>query len=238
MTESKLQRWHVRIRAIFFGVLCLLVSSTQAITQETRQEVWPEFDAFYQFDQRFRIFLLAAFSSAEEGDFKEGQLGAHIDFGIKPKIRKFLDNEKNQYLSGRIGYRYISSLGAEEDPYKEHRVVSEITPRFFLPLAFVLHDRNRTDFRWIASEFSWRYRNRLTLERQFEIRRFKFIPYITGEAYYDNRYHAWNRHRYGAGVQLPLGKRLALDFYNMRQHDSRSEPTNIYAFGWTVAFYL
>lgn len=51
----------------------------------------------------------------------------------------------------------------------------------------MLSDRNRVDFRWVNDKFSVRYRNRLTLEREFTIGERSYTPYASIEAYYDSR---------------------------------------------------
>ena len=99
----------------------------------------------------------------------------------------------------RAGYRYGFSLNKDED-YNEHRILLEQTLRLPLPVGPLLSDRNRQGFRFLSGDLSVRYRNRVTLEREFGIRRFKFTPYASGEIYYDIRFHAFNRNRMIAGV--------------------------------------
>ena len=53
----------------------------------------------------------------------------------------------------------------------------EASPRFPLPWKIVLTDRNRGDLRMIAGDFSWRYRNRLSVERAVFIHSYAFTPY-------------------------------------------------------------
>lgn len=79
----------------------------------------------------------------------------------------------NDKWSLRAGYRYGFSLNKDED-YNEHRILLEQTLRLPLPAALLLRDRTREDFRFLSGDLSVRYRNRVTLEREFGIRCFKF----------------------------------------------------------------
>ena len=68
---------------------------------------------------------------------------------------------------------------------------------------------DRVDLRFIDGEFSWRYRNRLSAEREFSIGRVRLNPYARFEVYYDSRYSKWSRTELQARVVLsshpPLG---------------------------------
>ena len=86
----------------------------------------------------------------------------------------------------RVGYHYIHSVTG--DTPVEHRGALEATPRYPLVGGLLVSDRNHMDIRSIGGENSWRYRNRLTLEREFSIGRFRSTPYVRGEVYYDSRF--------------------------------------------------
>ena len=73
------------------------------------------------------------------------------------------DESKNRLIMVRIGYRYIFPYSGDASP--EHRGVLEATGRYPLALGVLVSDRNRLDLRSIDGVFSWRYRNRLTVER-------------------------------------------------------------------------
>ena len=86
-----------------------------------------------------------------------------------PLLEFRLDESKNRLLLARIGYRYLPSYTGGS---AEQRGVLEGTARFPLIGLFgdvLLSDRNRLDLRFIDGEFSWRYRNRLSAEREFSI---------------------------------------------------------------------
>jgi hypothetical protein len=227
------------MRAITLILFCLLLAVGEADAQsdsDTSNEIWPEVQVFFDVKPKVRIFLLGTVStSVEDGEVLRGQayealFGAHLDY---------LPND-NFFL--RTGYRFITSLD-ESAPSKEHRIVIEQHFRKMLKGDVLLSDRNREDYRFINGDFSFRYRNRVTLEREFIIKDRALTPYASGEIFYDSRFNTWNRNRYAFGVVLPIRRRYAalkmlfpkrdvtVDIYYMRQNDSRSSTPHVNALG-------
>ena len=232
----------VRIGILVF--LLFFSSNTQATSAQeptTRDEFWPEIDIYINLKPKVRLFLLGTVSKAvEDGELFnaqafEAQIGAHIDY------------IPNKHLILRTGYRYGRSL--EDDSYREHRLLTEQTLRKLLPGDFVLSDRNREDFRFLKGDFSFRYRNRLTIEREFELKKRTITPYVSGEVFYDTRYDTWNRNRLATGVQISLRqgllrkmllskRQVILDLYYLRQNDSRLDTQHVNAIGTALALYF
>jgi hypothetical protein len=221
-------------------ILLVLVSFTICVRSQdsnSRKELWPEVDVYVPLDEKIRLFFLFSINEAEETKEKtEGQFGAHVDYTV------------NKRLALRVGYRYGFSL-TEEDPFKEHRIVSDQTFRQPLPLKILLSDRNQQDFRFVNRKFSFRYRNRLMIEREFLWRR-SITPYGSVEVYHDSRFDVWNRNRLTAGVQIQLKKafpllrlvtphkQVMLDLYYTKQNDSRSQPNHLHAIGAALAIHF
>jgi len=205
---------------------------------ENAKQFWPEVDVYFPLNEKFRLFFLATTTKAQETrENTEGQVGAHLDYQLYRRV------------SLRTGYRYGFSLGGS-DPFKEHRIIFEQTLRQPLPLQVLLSDRNREDLRWVNGEFSARYRNRVTLEREFKLLNRAFTPYGSAEGFYDSRFNTWNRNRLAVGVQIafkrgtPLIKlihpkeQFVLDLYVTRQNDSRSQPSRVKALGMAFNIYF
>jgi len=114
----------------------------------------------------------------------------------------------------------------------------------------LLSDRNREEFRVVNGDFSFRYRNRVTLEREFLLPGRSLTPYGSVEVYHDSRFIAWNRNRLTAGVQVQLKKALPLlrlvtprkqvilDVYYTEQNDSRSQPHHLHAIGIALGLHF
>ena len=224
----------------------LLIGAQTAVAQEptTSKEFWPEVDVYITVKPKVRLYLLGTISkSVEDGELfnaqsYEAQIGAHVDY------------IPNKHLILRTGYRFGTAIGDDDDGFREHRLLTEQTLRKLLPGDVLVSDRNRQDFRFLNGDFSFRYRNRVTIER--EVPTFKgrtITPYVSGEIFYDTRFKVWNRNRLAVGVQhslrrgpllkMVLPKRqIILDFYFMRQNDSRSSSPHVNAFGASLAFHF
>jgi hypothetical protein len=227
------------VRQMSLGIMLLInFSEVRAQQNDYRKEIWPEVDVFIPLKPKLRLFLMSALTKAEETkDNLEGSVQVSLDY--LPNKRLILRN----------GYRYGFSLTGE-DPFKEHRIMFEQTVRQPIPLDILVSDRNREEIRIVNGETSARYRNRLTLEREFQIGRFAPVPYGSAEVFYDNRFDTWNRNRLNVGVQIPLKRgfplvrlidperQVILDLYYSRQNDSRSSPTHIQALGIALNLYF
>ena len=223
---------------------CAQRQAARAQEPTTPKELWPEIDVYIDLKPKVRLNLLGTVSkSVEDGEFRnseayEAQFGAHIDY------------IPNEHVILRTGYRFGSSVGSNSDPFKEHRFLTEQTLRTLLPGGLLLSDRNREDFRFVNGDFSFRYRNRVTVEREFHpFKKRTITPYVSGEVFYDTRYGVWNRNRYSVGVQTSLRRgsvmkmllpkrQIILDLYYMRQNDSRSDTPHVNALGAALSFYF
>ena len=227
-----------------FLLLVISIPATRAQEPTTQKDFWPGIDVYINLKPKIRLYFLGTVGkSVEDGELRnaqayEAQIGGHVDY------------IPNEHVILRTGYRFGSSVGSGSDGFKEHRFVTEQTLRKLLPGDLLLSDRNREDFRFVDGDFSFRYRNRVTVEREFHLFRKRTItPYVSGELFYDTRYDVWNRNRYAVGVQTslrrgPLRKMLLpkrqiiLDLYLMRQNDSRSDTPHINALGAALTFYF
>jgi hypothetical protein len=203
-----------------------------AAQDDPRNELWPEVDVWVRVDPKTQLFFPLAVTRAREVDYREGLVGAHVDYRF------------DRTWSARVGYRYLWALGdvVEEEPYREHRPVMEGTGRIRLPHGILLLDRNRVDLRFVNEAFSWRYRNRLRAERNFVLSRDRAIlPYAMLEAGWDSRYDTFNRARLNLGGEYQFSPRVWLDAYLARQWDSEADVRDLLAFGlalnvaWTLA---
>jgi hypothetical protein len=154
------------------------------------------------------------------------------------KRGELYDTDRLRYLRFRAGIRYATAL-EESNDYEEWRGILELTPRARLPGDIVMAFRNRGDLRWMNGDFSWRYRPRLWLEREFSIgTTASLVPYGSAEIFYDSRYEAWTRTRYQLGMAVPLNRVFAPEVYVAHQRDE--EPTLKYtnALGFVLGFYF
>jgi hypothetical protein len=203
-------------------------------------QLWPEISTFVKMTEQTRFYFLA--TTVKEGsDSTSGEFGPNFDFYLHPiRNRRHLvfrlDESKNRSLLLRIGYRYLPTFGGD-DP-DENRGVFEGTARYPLLGGALLSSRNRMDFRFIAGDYSWRYRNRLSLEREVSIGRLRVNPYVRFEPFYDSRVNKWSRTESIGGASFPAG-RWEMEGYFDYQHDTGgSSNRTVRAVGAVVNFYL
>jgi hypothetical protein len=234
--------WARLWRALVVAVLMIAASSAPARAQAT--PVWPELDAYVRLNDRIRFFFLAT-TVQENRESTEGEFGGNVDFYLKPIRRRRpalefrLDESKNRMLMLRTGYRYLPSYtgGAAEN-----RGVVEATAR--TPLIglvgdVLLSDRNRVDIRDIEGDVSWRYRNRLSAEREMSLGPVRINPYARFEVFYDSRYDRWSRTEWMLGASFPFVGRWEMETYYDDQHDSSVSPSrHSQALGIAISLYL
>jgi hypothetical protein len=238
-------RSHCRHRAHALRGLAwaaLLIVSFGMPARAQSKQFWPEVGTFVKLNDKMRFYFLAT-TVKESRETTEGEFGPNFDFYLKPlrhkkKLGLFrLDESKNRYLMVRVGYHYIHPYSGDNPD--EQRGVLEATARYPLVSGILVSDRNRMDFRFVGVEYSWRYRNRLTVEREFSIGRFRFAPYVRAEAYYDSRFDKWNRTALTAGSVFPITKRFELEGYYEHQNDSGGSPNRqVNAAGAVLSLYF
>ena len=218
----------------------MVVSSATAAHAQTTQ-VWPEISVFTRLNDRMRFYFLAT-TVKESHESTEGEFGPNFDFYLRPfRARKHfagfhLDESKNRVLLLRVGYRYLESFSGDPD---EHRIVFEATPRYPLAGGVLVSDRSRVDARFIDGEYSWRFRSRLSVEKEFSIGPVRMNPYARGEVFYDSRFAAWSRTEWIGGAAFPLNRHVELEGYFDYQHDTGSgQNRKVHAIGTVLNLYF
>jgi hypothetical protein len=221
------------------AVLSVLIAVSPARSQQIAQ-FWPEIDTYIKLNPTFRLMFNAS-TTQEAGNTIGSQFGANFDMFTKPlfKLKRFtifqLDESKSRPLTLRIGYNRLPN----GDKPSENRVLLDATPRYPLKAGVLLADRNRADLRWINGDFSWRYRNRLVVERTFGIYSYHFTPYVRGEAYYVSSAGKWSRTAEDIGFIFPIRKRAEIEGYYEHMNDTSKSPNQqTHGIGLVLSFYF
>jgi hypothetical protein len=224
-------------RVIPVPVLLLLVLLCPSVrAQQTQTQEFPEIDTYVGLTDRIRLMFMVA-RSTDGSTVNSAQIGPNVDFNFRPLLRTTLrtnDSARRNFLTFRIGYQYLKNLGKPD----ENRVPLQLTARFHLPWSVELAERNRFDLRVISGQFSWRYRNRITIERSFSIKSFSFSPYARGELYYDSRKGTWDKNTYSFGASFPIRKRFELEGYYERENTTGGSPPHVNGIGTTLSMYF
>ena len=208
------------------GQICavlLVVSLAIPAGAQTTKQIWPELGAYVKLNDQMRFYFLST-TVKENKESTEVELGPNFDFYLKPLAKNpklllvRLDDSKNRPLMVRVGYRFIYPIIGNGST--EHRGVLEATARFPLVIGMLVSDRSRVDLRFIGGEYSWRYRNRLTVEGDVSVGRVTMNPYVRGEVYYDSRYNKWSRTALTVGSAFPITKHFELESYFEHQNNT------------------
>ena len=212
---------HIWVVLFWVGFISGRAASAQATTQ-----FWPEVSTFVRLNPNLRFYFLAT-TTQEDGVRTGAEFGPNLDFYFKPlvKLQRLEqgdpDQAKKRLLTFRIGYRYLPS----PDTPAENRGVLEATPRFPFSLGLLFSDRNRIDLRGMEGKFSWRYRNRMMIERETAIHQYHFAPYVRSEVFYDSNPEKWSRTTVSAGAAFPTWKRFEMEPYFEHMNDTGG-PSN------------
>ena len=219
----------------------IVMSAVTSAHAQTTTQIWPELSAFTRLNDRMRFYFLAT-TVKESRESTEGEFGPNFDFYLRPfrerkRLAGFrLDESKNRFLLVRVGYRYLDSFSGDPD---EHRVVLEATARYPLKGGVLVSNRGRIDARFIDGEYSWRFRSRLSVEKEFSIGPVRMNPYVRGELFYDSRFDVWSRTEWIGGAAFPLNRRVELEGYFDYQHDTGGDPNRkVYAIGTVLNLYF
>jgi hypothetical protein len=237
--------WLAAIGLKLLGALMLLEYCTAvAIAQnsDVSNEFWPEFDFYIKLNEKSRIFAMYTATKQENlNAYSDGQAGVHLDFyalqSRRTRVIDFVDPSRSKHIMFRAGY-LLTRPKNNSGTSTEHMATAEATGRANLPGGLLLSDRNRIDLRWVDGDPKQRYRNRLKLERTFDIGRFQLTPYAHGEVYYELRDRKWTRVRYSVGAEWSVTKRIILEGYYLRQNTWASVPQFVNAYAVAFQFYI
>jgi hypothetical protein len=221
--------------AVSTAALCAVAAPrAPARAEEHGLVLAPEVNVFVKLTDQARIYLLGDVTDNVTKGLVDGELGAHLDFTLKPLFRPSLQDanwERDRYLWVRVGYMWVNNGGSRDDPSIERRIILQATQRAELPNDVWLVQRLQAEFRDIDGAYSQRYRYRLGVERAFDAGGTAVVPYAQAEMFYDTRYDSWTRQLYQVGAEIELTKQWRIEPYVSRQDDSRSASANVNTIG-------
>jgi hypothetical protein len=229
-------------RAVAAAAL-LLVASAGRARAATSDQVWPELKLYLPFNDRVRLLLLADANLDPRSGFIAGEVGADVEIEVSP-LRAMLfptiQLSKRERATLDVGYRRLGTFVADDESEpRENRFLAAVTFRLLLPDEILASDRNRFEGRDLDGEWSWRYRNRLQLDRRYDVGALHVDPTANVEIFYDSREGDVARVRVevGGDVEELLGPETVLEVYLLRQYDFHKQPTLINGLGITVEIY-
>jgi hypothetical protein len=205
--------------------LALVVSFVCVHARAQDTQFLPEVDAHVKLNSRFRAYLEAK-DDRDGGETDQFGIGPSLQFYLKPLIKLKsvtafdLDDSKARFLVLETGYRSITAPNAPTDS----RMLVMATLNLPMNAGFHLADRNRADLDWKNGSFTWRYRNKLSVQRTFAIGTHHLIPYVAAESYYTSQYNKWSTTALYAGCLFPMGKHFAFNSYYEHENNTGKRP--------------
>ena len=198
-------------------LLLLIIALAGAAQAQSSNVFRSQVDTYVGLTPNSDLMFLAAGTPGAGGTQPELVLGPNFDLQLWPFLSHIKSNnpERRNRLSFRAGYRYVRNLYGHD--YVQNNGVLELTPRVPLPLKLQMADRNRIDLRGLHTGFTWRYRNRLTLARTFDIRRFNLTPYGEAEIFYNCETGQWSQYSYTFGAFSKVTEKVQLESWYKRQ---------------------
>ncbi len=201
------------------------------------QPFWPETDFYLKLSPKAPSDFIVA-RSQDRGNNDSVEMGPDIEFYFRPFVAdriKTNNTAGRQLLTLKTGYHYLAGTSQPS----ESRVILQGMSRFPVGWLMILSDRNLVDLRWVQGQpFSWRYRNRLMLEKSFKIGRVSFTPYVDGEIISSSTAQSWNQFLGDVGATFLI--KMWLEFTPCYERSNKSSTPASYtnATGFTTAFYF
>jgi len=210
---------------ILFGLWAAFTLQVCNVCRAQDTQFLPEIDQYLKLSSNTRI-LLQAKDDREGGDPTQFTFGPSLQLFFKPLVKlknvtRFdLDDVKKRPVMFESGYRIITAPNTPA----ENRALEAVTFHIPLMAKMMTSDRNRVDLDWKAGAFTWRYRNKLTLQRSMPISSYHLTPYVAAEVFYESQYSKWSTTDLYAGCLFPVGKHVQFDGYYEHENNTGKSP--------------
>jgi hypothetical protein len=223
-------------------ILAFLMLGCTAGFAESSQEVQflPEIDAYLKLSRNYRVDFQAK-DTREGGDSSQAAIGPGAEIYLKPLIRLKeitafdLDDAKTRPLVLTASYSYLSSPSSPST----NRIPIAVTSHLPMKARLLLTDRNRVDLDWSSGDFTWRYRNMLSLQRTLNIGSHHPMPYVSAEFYYESQYEKFSTTELDAGSIFPMTKHLQIKAYYEHQNNTgKKHNEQVHGLGLALNMYF
>lgn len=215
--------------------------------QNSSFEFWPETDVWYRLNPSWRLSTFIPITKYNESINRDINIYLHVDYSWghtpKPIFRRLVDQEKEQIMKVwmvRGGFMEGWNLPNNSNNYSEDMLFAEFHRRIPLKGDVLLSHRLRMDTRWLGedNDFSYRFRYRLMVEKEFKSGNYSIVPYVNIEPYWDSRYSKVVKTRAIGGVTTSWGHRFALESNLTYQYDETYATENLYALNIILHVFL
>jgi hypothetical protein len=236
--EVERRRTVIRMKLICVGLIIILSSANSGMAQNSSLEFWPETDIWYKLNSSWRLSSFISITKYNESKERDLNIYVQGDYAwgkTKHTIyKRLVDQNKESKLKAwmvRSGFMEGWSLGKPAGEYKEDLLFAEIHKRIPLMEGILLSQRFRVDFRRVGTDptYSYRFRYRIMIEKEYQAGRSSIVPYVNAELYWDSKYSSTSRVRLVGGATESRGKRFAYEANLTYQYDVHYNTANLYA---------
>lgn len=215
--------------------------------QNSSFEFWPETDVWYRLNPSWRLSTFIPITKYNESINRDINIYLHVDYSWghtpKPIFRRLVDQEKKQIMKVwmvRGGFMEGWNLPNNSNNYSEDMLFAEFHRRIPLKGDVLLSHRLRMDTRWLGedNDFSYRFRYRLMVEKEFKSGDYSIVPYVNIEPYWDSRYSKVVKTRAIGGFTTSWGSKYALEGNITYQYDETYATENLYALNIIVHIFF
>jgi hypothetical protein len=215
--------------------------------QNSSFEFWPETDVWYRLNPSWRLSTFIPITKYNESINRDINIYLHVDYSWghtpKPIFRRLVDQEKEQIMKVwmvRGGFMEGWNLPNNSNNYSEDMLFAEFYRRIPLKGDVLLSHRLRMDTRWLGedNDFSYRFRYRLMVEKEFKSGNYSIVPYVNIEPYWDSRYSKVVKTRAILGGTTSWGHRIAIEGNLTYQYDETYNTENLYAYNMILHIFL
>ncbi len=215
--------------------------------QNSSIELWPEVDIWYRLNPSWRFSSFVSITKYNESKNRDLNIYLNADYAwghTKLVIyRRLVDQEKEQIMKAwmvRGGFMEGRSLRASDGNYSEELFFAEIHKRIPIKGDVLLSHRFRMDNRWLGqdNDFSYRFRYRLMVEKEFKSGNSSIVPYLNIEPYWDSRFLKITKIRAIGGVTTSWSSKYALEGNITYQYDENYNTQNLYALNVILHIFL
>lgn len=231
--------WRLCSRLVCWMCFMVLVMNQSCIAQNSSLEFWPEVDIWYRLNPSWRFSSFVSVTKFNESKNRDLNIYLNADYAwghTKHVIfRRLVDQEKEQEIKAwmvRAGFMEGKSFGGGDGNYAEELLFAEIHKRIPIKRDILLSHRFRMDSRWLGedNDFSYRFRYRLMVEKEFKSGNSSIVPYLNVEPYWDSRFLKIAKIRAIGGVTTSWSSKYALEGNVTYQFDENYDTKNLCAF--------
>lgn len=222
----------------------LLVALAPAKAQDSlraKQELWPELDVYYKFNNQLRLNLQLAATRGRDFNYTDGSASIYGDYYLHSSFSKNQagpDSTADYYLWLRAGYIFDASVANTKDQNKENIILTEANNRIHLPWQIMGEVQNRVDWRIGNNKLVVRYRPMLKVGRDFKTEYLTFNGYIYSEYFCNLGNSSTNRLRLCVGAEIKITRIFSFEVYWLQQFSHQPAVDEVSAAGISVKAYL